>query len=168
VRLWTPSTRTMLSVGAQNIVDNFGHHGQASGGVCSEKGPECWRCNAAEKFTAQQPGMWFSTLDIGYCVSHPEKNCSWRVLSVEKRVSLACRNDVFFSAVENVNTTCFDACPQPYQAEAELVRSLLDWLLLRGSPWTRCRQTCESRRQRDRFGSWYTSRLSRCNVGEGL
>ena len=42
---------------------------------------------------------------------HTGKDCTWRVVAVEKRVSLACRNDVFFSAVENINTTCFDACP---------------------------------------------------------
>jgi len=114
-------------VGAQNIRSFFGHHGQM-GSYCSpgDTQAECWSLNAVEKFSAQQPGMWYSTLDIGYCGLHGDsrwnvegdrglistgKNCTWRVVAVEKRVSLACRNDVFFSAVENVNTTCFDACP---------------------------------------------------------
>ena len=82
------------------------------GSYCSplDTQAECWKCNAVEKFSAQQPGMWYSTLDIGYCGLHTGKDCTWRVVAVEKRVSLACRNDVLFSAAENINTTRFDAC----------------------------------------------------------
>jgi hypothetical protein len=117
-------------VGAQNITPLFGHHGQM-GSYCLPEDTQarCWSTNAVEKFSAQQPGMWYSTLDMGYCGLHGDsrwnvedvdrmgdfymagKNCTWRVVAVEKRVSLACRSDVFFSAVENINTTCFDACP---------------------------------------------------------
>lgn len=101
------------TAGRENVRDHFGgsdHDGCKEGGADYE----CFRTNAAKKFTVATPGWWYSTLDVGACSVHPGSatNCAWRVATVEKRVTQKCRNDKFFGAVEDVDKTCFDTCPK--------------------------------------------------------
>jgi len=105
------------TVGRENVRDYFGRSSSSShGGRCKEGSPdyECFRTNAAKKFTVANPGWWYSTLDTGACSVHPGSatNCTWRVVTVEKRVTKACRNEKFFGAVEDVDKTCFNTCPK--------------------------------------------------------
>jgi hypothetical protein len=103
------------TVGLENVLENFAS-GSHSSCTSASHDYDCFRTNAAKKFTNSTPGWWYSSLKQGYCGDHPGSgsapNCTWKVQKVEKRVTQACRNDVFFGAVEDVDKTCFETCPK--------------------------------------------------------
>lgn len=108
---WGRTVPCNTTLGQANVKQYFsggGHHG----GCSTESPAECYRENAAKKFTDAVPGYWYSSLDIGYCGDKQpsDANCTWRVISVDKIVNKTCHNDRYFSAVEKVNPSCFSDC----------------------------------------------------------
>jgi len=101
-------------VGWQNTSAFLGSEGV--GKFCRfSKGPgqvtTCAVGTAADKLQ----GIWFSTLAHGECTAAgTPAGCTWRLLSVDKRVQKNCHSDVFLDVVEaHDQSGCFDACGQP-------------------------------------------------------
>lgn len=105
-RLAAPSCNG--SVGRENVSSHFGTRG------CSQGSPdwECWHDAVAHK----TGGLWYSTTANGYCGTDPASepaNCTWRVVSMVKRISKNCSDNVIYNRVEAEDAKgakCFDGC----------------------------------------------------------
>lgn len=78
---------------------------------CSASEPkwECWRGNTGKKMG----GLWYSTIDSGYCGDGSEPappGCQWRVAEFVKRVNKSCSDNVIYGEVESVGSSCFNSC----------------------------------------------------------
>jgi len=73
---------------------------------------ECYTDSVFKKLSAKTPGVWYSSLETGYCGSSEVgvDGCTWRVVSVDKIVKRACHTKVFGAAVGATAPGCFDRC----------------------------------------------------------
>jgi hypothetical protein len=72
---------------------------------------DCYGVAVHQKLSteANGSGVWYSTLDTGYCGNASSK-CTWRVVSVDKIVQRECHIRVFGAAVASTAPKCFDGC----------------------------------------------------------
>jgi hypothetical protein len=101
------------SVGRENVTEKFSHYGCKQG----SKNYQCWQANVIKK----TGGLWFSTLDEGYCGTDPStepKNCTWRVKQVVKVVNKTCSDNSIYTKAETYDAGtqgegCFQnaSCP---------------------------------------------------------
>jgi len=106
---WPPPTAPCnATVGFTNVYER---HSGAHHHVCL-KDYECFASRSSEKFSATNPGLWYSPLAYGACSLHatPAANCTWSVKTVEKIVSKACHTNSFFGAVRSARPACFNKC----------------------------------------------------------
>lgn len=97
------------TLGAENILESHGGRSCGSG----SQPYECFKDNAAKKFTEDVPGYWYSSLRESYCgegADYYSSDCTWRVVSVPKVVTKECHADTFLGVVEQENQGCFSAC----------------------------------------------------------
>ena len=74
-----------------------------------------WKYNTAMKMG----GTWYSTLSEGECHAPDPigtNNCTWRVVSVPKRVTNECLQKGIKHQVLQQGSTCFNRCVQPLNA----------------------------------------------------
>ena len=74
---------------------------------------DCYTDNVFKKLSAQTPGIWYSSLQTGYCGTGAAvgfNGCTWRVVSVDKIVKRACHTQVFGAAVGATAPACFERC----------------------------------------------------------
>jgi len=68
---------------------------------------DCWEYNMGHKIG----GNWYATHDSGQCGGHHrDGNCTWRVVTVEKRIAKECADAMILGAVEAHNPKCFQWC----------------------------------------------------------
>jgi len=98
-----PTTPCNASVGRENITQFFGQHTCSAGSA----NWECWRDNVAKK----TGGLWFSTVDTGYCGEHQSDDCTWRVVEVTKVINKTCSDNSVYNAIEAADKQkCFESC----------------------------------------------------------
>lgn len=102
-----PCNRT---VGSERVYETMGRfiHGCKS----NASAVDCYTDNVFAKLTPQTPGIWYSTLQTGYCGNDAvgTGGCTWRVVAVDKVVKRACHTKVFGAAVGATAPACFDGC----------------------------------------------------------
>ena len=109
---WGSTVPCNKTLGRETVKSYFGG---GDHGDCSATDPafECYRAALPKKLPASNPGYWYSSIKGGYCDGGAPlgtNGCTWRVAAVEKIVSKACHNKVYFSAVEQSGKACFRAC----------------------------------------------------------
>jgi len=99
------------TLGEENLVDAFGGHGHTFKCRFFEPSWECYMTAAFSKLNSSKtPALWYSSLDLGYC-GNGVRECTWRVVSVDKIVSRTCHTKIFGDVVQATQpSACLDAC----------------------------------------------------------
>mmetsp|Transcript_31902 Transcript_31902/g.83449 ORF Transcript_31902/g.83449 Transcript_31902/m.83449 type:complete len:194 (-) Transcript_31902:920-1501(-) len=93
--VWDRSAPCNATVGRANLFTKFGYYANQSKPCFTDY--ECWADRCGFKLLSpDDPGLWYSPLDYGYCADHPfsPSNCTWRVRSVDKIVNSSCHTAV--------------------------------------------------------------------------
>jgi len=102
------------TIGRENLVDAFGHHGHHRGCHLFESKSECYELAIFSKLNSSTtPAYWYSSQSSGYCDApgHTGDSCTWRAVSVEKVVSRTCHSKVFGEIVQAAQPpACLQAC----------------------------------------------------------
>jgi hypothetical protein len=107
---WGPPVPCNKTLGREQVRSHFGGEGRSC--KAGSAAWECYKDALTKKLSAAQPGNWYSSREEGDCGASPvgTGGCTWRLVAVEKIVTLACHNLVYFGAVQAASPACFSGC----------------------------------------------------------